>query len=455
MTGPRRVPNVLFQRARQRLGYSRQELADAANKLLPRHSLLTDNDIGKIERGAVAFPREVRRRALRAVLQAESDADLGLMDTRQPPRNYGLMPPWSEPAPACSIDAVEPDSIGGQPRVPATDESRRGLLIAIAAVASGAGLLGLSVDNARRRIGTNDIARIEAVTVLYRSVDYEQGGGTLCEQVGRFAETASALLTHAQASSEVRVQLQTAVASARQLAGWTAFDAGWHSDASRHWVAAERAAVASGDLALAARVRYCQARQYQHLRHNQDALDTLRLAQAQVGGAATPALSAMLHGAEAASLAALGDDRAAQLALDRAAAQYERIRVEREPSWMHFYDQGELLAQYGRVYRDMARRNRKDAASAIHWTQAAVNAFSQQNVRSTVLNEAGLCSALLLAGDPDGALTVGRTLMAHGQQLTSRRVHDRIHNLARDIPTDADSSLADFRDRVTRFQVAA
>ncbi len=275
MTGAPRVPNVLFQRARRRLGYSRQELADAVNKLLPRHSLLTDNDIGKIERGAVTFPREVRRRALRTVLQVAADADIGVIDTRRQLHDRRPLAPSSNAATLVAGDAVKPggptvDQIE-QPRSAQPDEARRGLLIAIAAVASGAGLLGLSVSDARRRIGRSDIARIEAVTALYRSVDYEQGGGTLCSEVGRFADTTSALLAHAQAGSEIRAQLQTAVASARQLAGWTAFDAGWHSDASRHWVAAERAAVASVDLALAARIRYCQARQYQHLHHNQDA----------------------------------------------------------------------------------------------------------------------------------------------------------------------------------------
>src|SRR5437764_13464790 len=108
-------------------------------------------------------------------------------------------------------------------------------------------------------------------------MDYECGGGLLCDEVGRFAEATSALLTHADAGGAT-IPLAAAVATARQLAGWTAFDAGRHSDAGRHWLAAERAALTAADHRLAARIRYCQARQFQHLHHNQDALDTLRLA---------------------------------------------------------------------------------------------------------------------------------------------------------------------------------
>src|SRR5947209_9865932 len=109
---------------------------------------------------------------------------------------------------------------------------------------------------------------------------------------------------------------------------------------------------------------------------------------------------------------------------------------DREPGWMRFYDRGELLAQYGRVYRDLARTDPRHADAAVEWTQRAIDAFGPQNVRSTVLNEVGLCSALTLAGEPDRALDIGVAVIDHGRQLTSRRVQDRIRNLARDIPAD-------------------
>jgi hypothetical protein len=83
-------PNQKFRRARQALGYGRQELADAANKLLPQYCMLTANDIGKIERGVVTYPRELRRAALRTVLRAESDADIGLVNLRRRPTDQDM-----------------------------------------------------------------------------------------------------------------------------------------------------------------------------------------------------------------------------------------------------------------------------------------------------------------------------------------------------------------------------
>jgi tetratricopeptide (TPR) repeat protein len=322
------------------------------------------------------------------------------------------------------------------------------LLGGIAVVAGAAGLFDQPRGIARRRLGHADVTRVEAVTALYRSLDYEHGGGILVDDVGRFAEAASGLLDRPYPSA-LAPSLLSAAAAARQLAGWTAFDAGRHTDAQRHFLAAERAAVAAGNALLTARVRYCQARQFQHLRHNRDALDTLRLAGDQLARAATPAVAAMLHGARAASQAAVGDGHGARASLDAASRDFERIRPEAEPDWMGFYDHGELLAQYGRVYRDLARDLPGHGPQAVSWVRQAIEAFGPANVRSTVLNEVGLCSALFLADEPEEALATGQRLLTRTGQVSSRRVTDRIVNLRRDLAHHTHlPAVADFSHRL-------
>ncbi|MFG2102512.1 XRE family transcriptional regulator [Micromonospora echinaurantiaca] len=324
------------------------------------------------------------------------------------------------------------------------DEGRRALLAGIAAVAAGAGLLGAADSSRNRRIGTADIIRLNAVLELYRSVDYECGGGLLYREVDRFAHAVYALLGSPH-SNTLTPGLVASVAAARQLAGWTALDAGRHADAQRHFLAAERAAQTADDALLLARIRYCQARQLQHQKHNRDALATLQLARVQLGSAGTPAVTAMLFGAEAASLAALGDRPAALSALGKATREFDHIIVDREPEWMRFYDRGELLAQYGRVYRDFARHDLKYAADAVRWVEDAVSALGPQNVRSNLLNEVGLCSALFLADEPQRALAVGARVVQCAGRLSSRRVIDRVVNLRRDLARHhANSEVADF-----------
>ncbi|MFI6779977.1 XRE family transcriptional regulator [Micromonospora sp. NPDC050276] len=312
------------------------------------------------------------------------------------------------------------------------DEGRRALLAGIAAVAAGAGLLGGSELVQPRRIGAADIARLNAVLELYRSVDRESGGGLLYREVARFAESVYRMLDWSHPAG-LTPPLITAVATARQLAGWTALDAGRHDDAQRHFVAGERAALTADNAPLVAMIRYAQAKQLQHLRHNRDAFATLQLTLAQLGKHATPAAKALLWGAQAASVAALGDQQTAVRTLGKASDQFERINKDREPAWMGFYDRGELLAQYGRVYRDMARRDRKHASEAVRWGRDSIAAFGSANVRSTVLNEVGLCSALFLADEPEQALVVGVRVLKQAQAMSSRRVIDRVVNLRRDL----------------------
>ncbi|WFE44759.1 XRE family transcriptional regulator [Verrucosispora sp. WMMD1129] len=312
------------------------------------------------------------------------------------------------------------------------DESRRILLAGIAAVAAGAGFLCGSTGLQSRRIGAADVARLNAVLELYWSVDAECGGGALYEEVARFAESVYRMLDWSHPAS-LSPQLVASVAAARQLAGWTALDTGRYSEAQRHFVAGERAALAADDRPLTAMIRYSQAKQLQHLRHNLDALAALQLARGQLGSQATPAVNSLLLGAEAASLAALGDHRAAERALAESSSQFERICPEREPSWMAFYDRGELLAQYGRVYRDKARQDKKHGSAAVRFVTDAIDAFGPGNVRSSLLNEVGLCSALFLADEPEQALTVGRRVLFNAESVSSARVIDRVNNLRRDL----------------------
>lgn len=450
-------PNDLLRHARLRIlspsgsgrPMSRQELADAVNAHLsradPSEASLDANHIGKLERGEHRWPNGVRRAAFRHVLRVSSDRDLGFYIVR------GM----SLSQPTRTVEPTSADADDHRPgRSGTADLQRRALLRGVAAVATSAGLLGPPVGQ-RRRLGHSDIERLDAVTAMYRSLDYECGGGLLYAHLNAFAESVAGLVDH-DYSDRLRPALLTAIAGARQLAGWTAFDAGHHVDAQRHWLAAERAAVEADDVPLAARIRYCQARQFQHLRHNRDALDTLHLAGASLGDAATPAISAMLQGAEAASRAALGDASGALRALASADGWFACVEPDREPVWMRFYDRGELFAQYGRVYRDLARTDpRRHGETAVQWVTDAIAAFGPQNVRSTVLNEVGLCSAWSLAGQPDQALAVGRVVIERAAQLTSARVSERIRNLSRDLAPHSDrSDVADFSRHLTTVGTA-
>lgn len=76
------IRNELFHQARSRLGLSRQGLADTVNDTLTSWFRLTADDVAKIERGIVVWPNEPRRDALRNVLAAATDAEIGFSCAR-------------------------------------------------------------------------------------------------------------------------------------------------------------------------------------------------------------------------------------------------------------------------------------------------------------------------------------------------------------------------------------
>jgi transcriptional regulator with XRE-family HTH domain len=317
-------------------------------------------------------------------------------------------------------------------------DDRRSFLTAVGLLLGASGLLGRAVATRPRRIGASDVARLDAILALYRSIDSELGSGAVYDDVARLAEAASALQDRSRYAYQgaLEPRLSASVAAARQLAGWMAFDCARHSDAQRHLLAAERAAVAAGDLLLAGNVRYAQARQFQHLRHHRDAIDTVRLARDQIDNTVTtPAVRARLYGTEATSLAAIGDDRAAQQMLKRARESFDSIKPDREPEWIRFFDHGELLAEHAAAYRELARHESgaRRGAAAVQWYTDAIAAFGPQQARSTVLNEVGLCGALFLADQPERAVTVGEQALVHARHLTSQRTFDRILNLRLDL----------------------
>ncbi|MFY1634263.1 hypothetical protein ACN27F_13440 [Solwaraspora sp. WMMB335] len=450
---------------------TRRQLADAVNKILypdpgqAAHSAFTANYLGKLENGKIRYPAEDYRTALRIALNADTDDELGFRPARELRTTVALVRRVysrsarheSDPAGVLPGNDMRPGQMPEHGEAGEPDTNRRSLLQGIAAVAASAGLLGGSADDGSRRVGHSDIDRLDAVISLYRSIDYERGGGALYRDVAHLADSASAMLDQPYPSS-VGSRLLRSVASVRQLAGWTAFDACRHLDAQRHFLLAERMAVAANDVLLTARVRYCQARQFQHLRHNKDALETLRLARDEVGRRVTPAVSAMLHGAEAASLAALGDGPSATRALGSATDEFDRINPDNEPDWMRFYDRGELLAQYGRVYRDLARKEESDryGEAATRTVTEAIDTLGSQNVRSSVLSSVSLCSSLFLADEPDEAVSVGARVIEQARQLSSPRILDRIHNLRRDLKRhERLSTVADFSRTVAAVGVGS
>lgn len=74
-----RESNDALREARQRRGFTRRQLADAVNAIDDTNpdQPITAHVVGKLEQGLIRWPAKRRRDALRLILGAASDAELG------------------------------------------------------------------------------------------------------------------------------------------------------------------------------------------------------------------------------------------------------------------------------------------------------------------------------------------------------------------------------------------
>ncbi|MGH3792048.1 MAG: hypothetical protein ACRDQ9_14885, partial [Pseudonocardiaceae bacterium] len=108
-----------------------------------------------------------------------------------------------------------------------------------------ASVLGKRVDHAL-------VDDLERVTEARRRMDDALGGGTLLPAVREDLRLVVALLDNAAYTEDVGKRLHAAAAELGRLAGWLAFDSGQPAVAQRYFLAALRAAHASGDRAIGA-----------------------------------------------------------------------------------------------------------------------------------------------------------------------------------------------------------
>jgi transcriptional regulator with XRE-family HTH domain len=249
-----------------------------------------------------------------------------------------------------------------------------------------------------------------------RRMDDLVGGADLADTVERELRAALALLPEgafARRGRPARRRLGL-IAQLAQLAGWTAADA----DRARAAVCAYRialaAAEAAGDRALGAHVLGCLS----HLVAPRDpgqGLLLARTAHAGVRAAGPASVRALLAHRVAFAAALAGEHRASEEALAAAQRLAERRvasprdhRNDREPDWLYWLDQAELIALTGRCFAVLGRplraepllRRRLDRAGAC-------------GPRTAALDGALLARAYLDAGEVEQAYAAaGRALVA-------------------------------------------
>ncbi|MBB5788272.1 XRE family transcriptional regulator [Jiangella mangrovi] len=416
---------------------SRQELADRVNAVLfertGRLHELDDNYIGKLERGIIRWPQASYRQALRDVLGASTDGQLGFVNTRRLAtapvvRLASALQPGLVDAhpPHPQLLSGHADVHGHADPVGESDVRRQEFLRAAfvgvgGLLASPSTLLDLLAplrpSDAPKRVGRGEIEQVRGAADLLVSWGHSHGGAGVREaanaQLRWFAQ-----LLNAQSTAEVRVELHEAVGLLGHATAHMAFDACAYDDAQQIFKFALACSEEVGSWHLRAKVLSSMARQ-EIWRGEADAGLTYAELALVRSDRLTATEQAMLHTARARALAKLGRQQDTLRAVGQADEAFAFADPAGDPPWMAYYDAAQHAGDTGHALFDLTvHGHRTEAASRL---QTAIDGHTADYVRSRAMSQTKLASLTMAVGDPDEAVHIGMTAVADAGRLRSRR----------------------------------
>jgi hypothetical protein len=360
---------------------------------------LDDNYIGKLERGVIRWPNKLYRQALRTILRAGSDTQLGFYSRRR------------------GSDTV-------------TDVDRQQFL-RLAGTVMALPWLDLftppTTTPVPAKVTEADIDHVRSATAAFRSLDNTHGGTIGREAV--FAQLRwSAQLLQADCPERLRGELFTAVAYLGGVAGYMAFDGYAHDDARRAFHFSLQCAEHAGDYQLRAHVLNQLSRQATWCGQPLDGLsyaDRAFLAQDRL----TATERASLRTQQARALAKLGRVQETLAAVGAADDEFARANPAVTPAWMNFYDHAQHHTDTGQALFDLAITGRKtQSAQRLAY---AVAHHGKPYARSRAMTQSKLASVLMATRDPRQAAAVGHQALDAAANLSSRRAADDLRELRR------------------------
>ncbi len=305
---------------------SRRELAELVNQYIWDHyrqrTGLDENYIGKLERNVVRWPNDLYREALRAVLGAEDEADLGFSPRGSGPRHA------VDPAPALSA------------------ADRMSLVLASAT------LLDVMTPTPHPgRVGRPEIEQIWRAARAFSKWDNLFGGLPRDAALAQLRWSAS-LLGGGACAAERRPELLAATAYLAHTCGFMAFDGYAFDDARRYLGFGVACAEEADEWHLRARLLATTARLEVWVGQPDKGLTATQLALVRADRL-TSTEQAMLHGLSARALARMRRSQESLAAIGRADEAFARQDTAADPPWMAFHDAAQHAGDIGAALLDL------------------------------------------------------------------------------------------------------
>lgn len=276
-----------------------------------------------------------------------------------------------------------------------------------------ASLRGKRVDHAL-------VDDLERVADAKRRMDDAAGGGTLLPSVREDLRLVVGMLDTAAYTDEVGRRLYGVAAELGRLAGWLAYDSDEHATAQRYWLAALRAAHASGDRATGANILGFMSVQAALTERPRDAVvlaESALTAERQL----TPAVAALLYSRLAFAAARAGDAATWRRTQGRAGELLGRSVSANEPPWIYWFSEAELAGVAGTSLLEFGR-----PAEAEQHLRRAVMLLGPSFVRDRAMWLSDLASARVGAGEVEHACATASEAAMLMRRLDSPRDQRRL-----------------------------
>jgi transcriptional regulator with XRE-family HTH domain len=439
------APNHQLVAARSAARLTQESLADLANaqvEFVTGTCGAMDADyVSKLERGVHRWPGKDYRSALRAVLGAKTDLELGFYSTR------------SKAATAVSdpFDVAQGSD----------DVKRQAFLRALAATVAGmavgdpaAEAVGRAAEgDSPSRVGDTEVQQVDHAISLFGGWQDLYGGGVCKDAIAGQVKWATGLLG-ATATDDVRNGLYRSVGFLVDIAGWGAFDAGYHNTARQYFQLALSCAEHANDWGLRANVLSDMARQAIYVDRADDGLSFIELAQVRQDRQ-TPTVRAMLSTVYARTLAKVNRDDDCYDAILAAEEQFGKQVPDEDPPWITYFNAADLAGDTGHALLDLALKGeRVDEARAR--LLESVASYSPTQARARAFSLGKLAVLELNVGDAHQGIDYGNQALAAEAPLESRRAKDDLAEVLKALGKRVDvAGAAELRSSITEALKAA
>jgi hypothetical protein len=411
-------PNDLLCGAREAADLTQGQLAELGNAevehITGKPGAMDADYLSKLERGVHRWPNKHYRQALRAVLSASTDAELGFRSTRHRAATVGRDPRWVNGG-----DDVERDMflqlLAGSAAGLAFDQVNE---LAARATSAGAG----------RRVGPADGDQVRHLARMFVSQDHLFGGGGSAQAVLAQLTDSANLLDGQFTSDVVRQDVFSAVAELADTAGGLCFDAGLHQHAQRCFRFAVGCATEAADWPMRAKALSGLANLAVHQGRADEALSLSEMSLLRADRL-TPVVRSVMHTRHARALGAPGHERESDClaAVGRAEDCFASTTSD-EPDWIAYYDRSRLERDCGRALLGLALSgsDHREAQRRLH---AAIASFPAGHSRGKALATANLATLTMARDDPDYAVELGNAALDSMEAVRSDRVLDALRQL--------------------------